>query len=257
MAKENKMSKGIWENKEVKELFDTVESVKTHNKPIKEAFIVHGEKYKRKPNSVRNYYYHEIDNLQKDKTRLDKLGIDITRHNKNEINFFSSDEEMKIIKQIDEEVKNGMSVRRACFNLSNGDANLMLRYQNKYRNFSAKNKVKNNDNIVQFKKKETKLSDSELQALFMGIVRLVKKSAAQEVLSENKFAINRTNMELRKALVSLSEKQNEIERLKTEFLKIKEENVKLMDDIIKLRSDKANKLREKLLGGAKLMKATN
>jgi hypothetical protein len=133
----------------------------------------------------------------------------------------------------------------------------MLRYQNKYRNFSAKNKVKNNDNIVQFKKKETKLSDSELQALFMGIVRLVKKSAAQEVLSENKFAINRTNMELRKALVSLSEKQNEIERLKTEFLKIKEENVKLMDDIIKLRSDKANKLREKLLGGAKLMKATN
>ena len=123
---------------------------------------------------------------------------------------------------------------------------LMLRYQNKYRNFLAKRKQQfKKDNIVKFVNKKASLTDSELQSLFMGIVRLVKKTTTQEVLSENQSACDKANAQLRKTLVSLNEKQSEIEKLKSDFLRLKEENVKLMNDIVKLRSDKASKLREK------------
>ena len=107
------MSNGIWNNEEVKNLFDTVEKVKNKNMPLKQAFVLHGESYSRKPNSVRNYYYHEIDNLKSDKNRLEKLGINLSKHEKNEINFFSSDEEKKLMTKIDSDVKNGLSVRKS------------------------------------------------------------------------------------------------------------------------------------------------
>ena len=52
------MKKGIWSNQEVKELFNQVEQTKKSGRPLKDAFIAHAERYTRKPNSVRNYYYH-------------------------------------------------------------------------------------------------------------------------------------------------------------------------------------------------------
>ena len=246
MSRRKNMNNGIWKDKEVKDLFATIEEIKRKHKPIKDAFVLHAEKYKRKPNSVRNYYYHEIDNLNSDNERLKKLNINLKLHSKNEMKFFTPSEEQILMNKIDSDVKNGISVRRSCLNLSNGNVSLMLRYQNKYRNYIAKNKPKDDSKIVQFVKRDDKLSDSEIQALFMGIVRLVKKSAAQEILTESKLAINKVNIQLRKTLVNLSEKQSEIEKLKSEFLKLREENSKLMDDIVRLRSGKANELREKI-----------
>ena len=52
------MKKGIWSNQEVKELFNQVEQTKKSGRPLKDAFSAHAERYTRKPNSVRNYYYH-------------------------------------------------------------------------------------------------------------------------------------------------------------------------------------------------------
>lgn len=61
---------GLWEEEEVKTLFQLVEDCKKNNISIKEAFLKHSQLYARKPNSVRNYYYHEVDNLNKDCTSV-------------------------------------------------------------------------------------------------------------------------------------------------------------------------------------------
>lgn len=244
------MKNGIWGNEEVKDLFETVEKVKEKNQSLRVAFSLHAQKYERKPNSVRNYYYHEIDNLKKDRKRLGEIGIDLSKHEKFEIKYFSHDEENMLMDKIDKEVQNGVSVRKACFNLSGGNAELMLRYQNKYRNFVAKEKPKEENNIIKFTKKRTTLTDGELQALFLGLVRLVKKNAVEEVGEK-------ANIELRKAIVSLENKEREFDKLKTEFLKIKEENARLIDSLNTSRSEKAEKLKQKLLSKSSAKKIYN
>ena len=50
------------------------------------------------------------------------------------IREFSKEEADSVIKSILQEKSKGLSVRRAIFNLANGDDKLMLRLQNKYRN---------------------------------------------------------------------------------------------------------------------------
>ena len=233
------MKNGIWKNEEVKNLFQTVEKIKNENKSLRIAFSLHAQKYGRKPNSVRNYYYHEIDNLKLDKARLKDVGVDLNKHEKCEIKYFSPDEERSLMDKIDREVQNGVSVRKACLNLSGGDVELMLRYQNKYRNFIAKEKPKEENNIIKFTKKKASLSDAELQALFLGLVRLVKKNAAEEAGEKN-------NIELRRVIVSLQNKERELNQLKEEFLKIKEENFKLVESLNSSRSEKAERLKQKL-----------
>lgn len=250
MQGDENMKSGIWSNQEVKDLFKAVEEIKGSSQPLRKAFIMHAEKYSRMPNSVRNYYYHEIDNLTNDKTRLKKLAIDLSKHKKNNINYFSEEEEQSLMNKIDILVKQGSSVRKACLTLSNGDVGQMLRFQNKYRNFLSKQKsnesANNKDNIIKFtNKKKTVITESELQALFMGLVRLVKRNAKEEADLQIKGAYEKANTELRKAIVALNNKEKEYKQLKEEFLKMKEENSKLVKDIFKLKCDKAGKLKEK------------
>lgn len=240
------MKKGIWKNQEVKELFTEVEKAKLANKPLKEAFILHAQKYNRKPNSVRNYYYHEIDNLFEDEKRKNKLGINLDRHEKSSIQYFSQEEEDVLMKKIDGMAKQGVSVRKACLTLSNGDVGVMLRYQNKYRNYLAKKKPKEKDNIIKFEKKKSGLSEGEIQALFMGLVRLVKRNAMEEAGAKLKSEFDNATNELRKVIVKLNNREKDYEELKDQFLKIKKENDKLVSDMIKLKCSKAEKLKEKL-----------
>ena len=241
------MKNGIWKNEEVKDLFKIVEKIRNENKSLREAFILHAQRFGRKPNSVRNYYYHEIDNLKKDPVRLQKIGVDLAKHEKSEIKYFSAEEENFLMEKIDEEVKSGVSVRKACFKISGGDAVLMLRYQNKYRNFLAKEKPQKEDNnIIKFTKKKKGISDGELQALFMGLVRLVKKCAYDEMNEKMVLSSEKANNELRQTIVELQNKESELGRLKSEFLKIKEENERLLENLNSSRSEKAQKLKEKL-----------
>ena len=244
--------KGIWENNEVKELFDMVEDYKDKNKSLKLAFMAHAQKYGRKPNSVRNYYYHEVDNLKSDKKRLQKLGIDLNLHNKSNINYFTSEEEQKLMKEIDAMVQKGMSVRKACLSLSGGDVNNMLRYQNKYRNFIARQKKDEAfktekdkpDNVIAFRKMGRTLSEGEIQSLFMGLVRLVKRTAREESENEYKEKLEEANEALRRTISKLSSKQRDNDKLKEEISKLKGENSKLSNLNLQLRCDKAELLRK-------------
>ena len=193
MQGEKIMKNGIWDNKELKDLFTSIEKIKKEGQPLRKAFMEHARKYSRQPNSVRNYYYHEIDNLEQDNDRI----------------------------------------------------NQMLRFQNKYRNYKAKEKPIKKDNIIKFSKKKEKISEAELQALFMGLVRLVKRSATEEINEQVKSTMERASQELRKTIVALNNKEREYRELKDAFIKIKEENSKLVKDMFKLKCDKAGKLHQK------------
>ncbi|MBO5395053.1 MAG: hypothetical protein J6A28_04055 [Clostridia bacterium] len=240
---------GIWEDEEVKALFAAVEECKTKNKPIAEAFALHAQKFARKPNSVRNYYYHEIANLSADRERCCRLSIDLSRHEKASIAYFSQEEEKSLIEKIDAMVASGLSVRKACFKLAEGDALKMLRFQNKYRNHAAKGKqkvVKAEGNVIAFKKPVKGLSDSEVQSLFLGLVRLVKKNAAIEGEERAKEKIKQANEKLRKALVDIQLQSREIEKMKERYSQLKRENNTLARKLLHVRCDKAGLLREKL-----------
>ncbi len=240
--------KGIWKNSEVKELFSIVEDYKGNNRSLKDAFISHAQKYGRKPNSVRNYYYHEVDNLKSDEKRLEKLGIDLSLHNKSSITYFSQEEEEKLMKDVDDMVKKGVSVRKACLSLSGGDVSQMLRYQNKYRNYILKNKPpkEEKNNVITFKKTPRTLTDGEVQSLFMGLVRLVKKNAYEE--SENLYRdkLNKANDELRKLLTRLSSQERDFEKLKIEIKELKNENSALENKMFELRCKYAEDLNKKV-----------
>ena len=242
------MKKGTWSNQEVKELFNQVEQTKKSGRPLKDAFIAHAERYTRKPNSVRNYYYHEIDQLGNDLNRLKKLGIDLEKHKKTAIVFFSSNEEQSLMQEITKLIDSGMSVRKACLTLSNGNVEQMLRYQNKYRNYliKQKNETIDNNKVIKFTKKKTTLNDNDIQSLFMGLVRLVKRNALEQINDKYKSEFDRVSNELRKAIVEIHNKEKAYSELKNEIAKLQKDNAKLSQDVMKLRCDKASKLKEKL-----------
>lgn len=242
---EGVMKKGCWNDSEVIDLFSQVEMQKGNNRPLKEAFKAHAEKYRRKPNSVRNYYYYELELLQKDNVKTQRLGIDLKLHEKLEIDYFSQKEEEALVKQIDKMVQEGMSIRKACFNLSKGDLNLMLRYQNKYRNYLAKNnKVKTlPNNVIEFTaKKKSGLTENDINSLFLGLVRLVKRTAIDEYSKQVRVERENANEALRKALIGLNSKDKELGRLKEEFSKLKLENSRLMQKMMKMKCEKAENL---------------
>ncbi len=247
---------GIWDNGEVQNLFALVEECKRKNRALREAFIAHAQKYNRKPNSVRNYYYHEVDTLQSDKNRCKLLGINLANHQKSEITYFSKEEEALLMQKIHKMVEEGSSVRRACFVLSNGDVGKMLRFQNKYRNFLAKDRVGESpkpNNVVTFQKTQKRLTDGEVQSLFMGLVRLVKKNAIIEGEEKYKAELSSANAMLRRALAQINTQEREIEKLKEDFSRIKQENLKLAQRAIKSTCQKAEALRAKLESGENVL----
>lgn len=223
--------KGFWKDEEVKCLFNEVEKTKKDSKPIKEAFENHAKNFKRKPNSVRNYYYHEIENLKKNKERAKALNINISKHKKNNRVIFSAEEKKEVIEKIKSLVSKGCSVRKACLMLSNGNVSTMLRYQNKYRS-SVESKP---DNVLKFKNRVSQISESDLHGLFMGLVKLIKKNAFEEFKMHFEKENERINDEMRKMIALIGQKDRELNflrqdnaRLKTENLKLKKKEMKAM-----------------------------
>lgn len=244
LHEKEKNMQGYWEEREVKELFGQVENYKRSNQSIKKAFAAHAQRYARKENSVRNYYYFEL----KDKDRLTRLGIDITKHEKTYVVNFSKEEEKDLIEKIENMTKGGMSVRKACLLLADGDALKLLRYQNKYRNHLSKTKKEKTvvaDNIIAFKKPSGGLSESEVQSLFMGLVRLVKRNACIEGEERAKEKIESANQKLKRVLLQLQMQTREIDKMKERYHQLKVQNESLAGRLLASRCDNASKLSQK------------
>ena len=254
------MMQSKWSNFEVKKLFQTVEKYKNENKSLLDAFKEFAKKSNRKPNSVRNYYYLEIRELSQNIERQKKLGIDLSNHKVNFSDKFSEEETKSLIKEILRQKCMGVSVRKSCLNLADGDLSKMVRFQNKFRNISATNRklyeqclselkseglgIKSEKrNVVYMKPQERKLSDEDVNSLFLGLINLVKKTAIENVekslVSETEFAnttLRQTLSKLSQAEKTVSTLSSELSSLQIENKKIREENILLKTKIAKFMS---------------------
>ena len=99
------------------------------------------------------------------------------------------------------------------------------------------------DNIIKFKNKN-KITDSEINGLFLGLVRLVKKIAMEEATEKLDPKSKKLMEEVRDLTLCLSQKEHEIEKLKEENQdlknKIKIKNLK----ILQLSCNSAKRLRQ-------------
>ena len=157
------------------------------------AFEEVAKQTRRKTNSVRNYYYK---NLAKEKAVFAS---------------FSAVEVTQMLREIVLGTSRGESVRSICLRLANGDKAKMLRFQNKYRavlkatperivqvkemlegqGYFVKLPYQTNfldklpSNVVTMPKREDKrLADADINNLFAGLLRLIKKQAEDGAKSQ-------------------------------------------------------------------------
>lgn len=258
------MMQSKWSNIEVKKLFQTVEKYKNENKSLLDAFKEFAKKSNRKPNSVRNYYYLEIRELSQNIERQKKLGIDLSNHKVNFSDKFSEEETKNLIKEILRQKCMGVSVRKSCLNLADGDLSKMVRFQNKFRNISATNRklyeqclselkieglgIKSEKrNVVYMKPQERKLSDEDVNSLFLGLINLVKKTAIENVekslVSETEFA----NTTLRQTLSKLSQAEKTVSTLSSELTSLQIENKKIREENILLKTKIAKFMSQQII----------
>ncbi|MDD4110654.1 MAG: hypothetical protein PHS54_03775 [Clostridia bacterium] len=257
-----------WKDAEVKGLFDCIEKIKKANRSLLCGFREFARKYKRKANSVRNYYYLEVENLKKDKERRKRLNIDLSIHDIQRPSKFCNNETEKLVTEILRLKCLGFSIRRACLKLANNSPEIMLRYQNKFRSVmkdnrslynkcllnlrknglsESKEKQKEHNNIIYMKKpEERKLTDEDVNSLFLGLVKLVKKNAIdnieKDLSSETEFA----NMALRETLMKVANLEKEIDNKKQELNKEQEKNKQILEENFMLKTKLANLISEKL-----------
>ncbi len=249
-----------WKDDEVIKLFRFIENGKKQNKCLSNLFSEFASLTNRMPNSVRNYYYAELNCLENEKTRQKKLNIDLSLHQKVDQKEFSYDETKQLVMDILKQTSKGLSVRKACLNLADGDINKMVRFQNKFRTVVLKdknlyesclNELKNQgvnvktklpNNVISMPDRRNILTESDINSLFLGLVKLVKKQATMQVSSNLKQECERANEALRKTLVQLSEKENELKLLRKQFKVLNIQNTKLVEEVKQLRGKNAELL---------------
>ncbi len=246
-----------WKDDEVIKLFRFIENGKNQNKCLSILFSEFASLTNRMPNSVRNYYYAELNCLQNDKARQKKLNIDLNLHQKVDQKEFLNEETKQLVMEILKQTSKGLSVRKACLNLADGDINKMVRFQNKFRTVVLKDKnlyesclnelknqgvnVKNKlpNNVISMPDRRNILTESDINSLFLGLVKLVKKQATMQVNTNLKQECERANEALRKTLVELSEKENELKMLRKQFKVLNMQNNKLVEEVKQLRGKNA------------------
>ena len=199
---------------EARNLVEYINEGKQKGKTLTYLFETYGLKYGRAKGSVRNYYYALMKNEKGDE-RIVRL-LDGSSLSVEKIREFTEEEADAAIRSILAEKSKGMSVRRAIFNLSNGDDKLMLRLQNKYRNTLKKEPARIAKIAMEMGLKEdvAKLEKSDKTTEAEQIKRLPDRDLLRKRL-ENE--INALYDRLTKAL------KEENDRLRMENLQLKSE----------------------------------
>ena len=228
-----------WGIAEIKKLMDMIAN--KGDASLLEVFDRHSRIFNRNSYSVRNFYYKLLKLYETDgkvARLLDENGI---KNSTTSFHFNENDTEqlMKILLR-----NEGLSVRGVCRKLARGDKKLMIRYQNKYRNTLKHNsqlvekiltelraenvRVRNfKSNISIMPLKEEKITEKEIQSLFWGLVRLVKRNAEEEIESTLKREAEFANTALQNSLIDLRRKEVLINELREQnkALKMKLENM--------------------------------
>ena len=205
---------------EARSLVEYIKEGKRKGKTLTYLFASYGEWRGRAKGSVRNYYYALMKNEKKDE-RIVKL-LDGSALSVEKIREFTEEETDEVLRSILAEKSKGLSVRRAIFNLSDGDDKLMLRLQNKYRNVLKKQPTR----IAKIAE-EMGLCD-EAEALTN---RAVGKRAKKQLspLPDREFLKRRLENEINALYERLAKS------LKEENERLREENRKCKEEIERLR----------------------
>ena len=225
-----------WKNERIKDLFNFVENGKKEFKSLIEIFDEYAKNSNTKKNSIRNYYYNQIEYFNLHPEFAKQLNINLEIHKAKNISHFTTENEMELIKKIEELLVNGYSVRKACLTLANNDVNIMMRLQNKYRNYLTKQKLKvKKADILQFKPKiEQELTDSDINNLFLGLVKVIKKNAVKQVKKQLINECEWANSTLRKTLVTLNNKEQTIQALNLKNTMLSKKLIDLTEEIARL-----------------------
>lgn len=169
--------------------------------------------------SVRNDYYKLVKGLKKED--YVNLGLNFENHIINKNNHFTKMEMDKEIKKILYLYKQGNSLYGSCLKIANNDKSLAIRYQNKIRKMNLHKQ--NDDKIIYFKpnnandsKKDANakilslpnqskgLSEQDINALFLGLVRLVKRTSEAQIKQQVKKEFDNANNILQQTLEELN-----------------------------------------------------
>ena len=110
-----------WSEYENNLLWETADEAQQQGLPLKAVFERIAEKTGRRPNSIRNYYYAQVQKREGGAERTARFVP------------FTQQEVDWLMEQVLTARAQGQSVRSCLQKLSQGDHSLMLRYQNKYR----------------------------------------------------------------------------------------------------------------------------
>lgn len=237
-----------WKDEEIKKLFSHIENNAKNGLTLTVGFKSFAEKSGRKPNSVRNYYYAELENLLKNANDANRLEINLDLHQKNNPTFFTEKEAETTFNSINNLVSKGYSVRKACLTLAKCDIGQMVRLQNKFRTMIKAKQDKKiiPNNIISMPQKTMCLTDNEINSLFLGLVKLIKSSIKQEMNLKFQKESENSNIALRQAIVNLANKQSQYDKLKKGFDLLQNENHKLDEKIKELRAYSPQIKKEKL-----------
>ena len=277
------MKKNNWSKKEILKLFSNIEKAKEENNSLISVFKSVAKTLKRKPNSIRNFYYQQVKKFKEDSSLANNLKINMENHKVLKSKKFSYQETKSIVKEILRKKCLGYSIRKACMQIANNNKAEMLRIQNKYRNIlkcqkklydecleelkaeglderrdKVMKKMQIESNVVFLKKnEEKKLSDEDISSLFMGLVKLVKKTAYEN--AEKQFFIeNRNEKESTRNIVyRLSEAEKNVQILQNQIEQEKQKNRFLINENIQLKTKLAGYMSEKLLKSNKNKSLTN
>ncbi|MCL2539964.1 MAG: hypothetical protein FWE53_00820 [Firmicutes bacterium] len=250
-----------WNASEAKQFFEYLKTNK--NQALKAAFNNYALQAGRSANSVRNFYYAAMQS--KAAGLCDGFNVNTGR-------TFSENETEGLITEILQAGKNGESARSVCNRLAGGDLKQATRLQNKYRNTALKNpglikalsdkfgvntgkasaEAGKFDNVIKMPVSSGVLTDNDIKNLFLGLVRLVKRHAAEEVSLNLKRECEFANSTLRNTLIDLRRKDRFLEELKEQNNMLTAKLRQASNDLIKLRSENLEvKLKAEEFAGSK------
>lgn len=210
----------------IKKLFLLIQDEIVNNK---NTIIYAIEKASKKLNltkeSTRNYYYKSLKYLRNNLNIAKEIGINLDNFKKKDFEKFNTKNKENLYDTVNKNLKRGISIRQSCLALANNDAKLMLRYQNKFRNMQ-KQKVKKEANKMQVETNKSKviniikakqdlnrnITESEINALFMGLLKIVKKTAIESANEDLKQECKEATQNFRQTIVDLNKKEVELKK---------------------------------------------
>ena len=240
---------GSWCDEEVKTLFKFVEIKRSEGIPLIAIFEQYANFTSRQKNSVRNFYYGELELLQENGELCKKLGISLQQHKAKNVVPFGDNDTKELIKDINLLLEAGYSVRGACLELAGGDAKKMIRLQNKFRQETKYKKKVQMGNVIKMPIKKEAISDGEINALFLGLIKLVKKQERENQREQFEKQLLDGNEKLKIAIAEGIANRYKIEKLQEQIKILSDENESLKASRIEARIKKLNrKTAPELLG---------